>query len=516
MESGAVKKIVLAMVLVVLSLLIGSQISDSVGASIGAFGIIGCLVGLFAMLWLGAECWKLIFWGPIALSIVPQVSQLPISVAAVITCLIGCYWGIMRLMGYVSFRWHFLPILDAWVFVIALYMAFTFYRHPVAINMLGMDGDMVGGKDYIICILAMFSYVVISALPWKLEPLIKCLKWVFYVGLTISLVKSFITCMNPSAAEGVSEEGGSAGEVLEKGRFSFFAAPGMKVLIFVYYRYPLMRIFSSWKKLCAMAFGFFSIVVSGWRTQLVCMMINLSFIAAVKRELTALLAMGIFAYGGLIGLGGLGTFESAPYGLQRVLSALPGIKVSKEAVSDTSESSDIRVRMWKNALDPRTGLIKDYIWGDGFQDSKSGLMRESTARMRGRHIDQQQIMERHGVWHNGWITYTHRLGVVGLVILQGFLLMLAVYIYRLGQALRRVPDGVFAFVISVGSIPLVFTSAFLVWEVNSIFGTFIGIALTKVLYCLMLERGLLAPMFSHRAYVPMTIRELEQQQAMKS
>lgn len=514
MGNNAVKTIVLMMALVVLSVLVGAQVSDSLSSSLGAFATIGCIMTVFFMLWLGKNSWYLIFLVPPFLSRLLASRGFELPSTALIAVAVGVYWMVMWIMGYVRFKWHSLPVLDMFVLIIATYMVVNYYRYPVSIKALGMEGDMVGGKDYIIALLSVLGYVVISAIPWQLESLLKCLKWAFFVGLAVSLSASIWDMLTPTASIGIDAEAG-AGEVLEHGRFSFFVAPGTMLLTYLYYRYPLVSILTSFRKSVLMLFAVCCIMVSGWRTRMIHMFVHLAFIALLKREMTALVLIGMFAYMGVFGLGSMGLLEEAPYGLQRVLSALPGISVSDEASRDTEGSSDIRVRMWKNAMDPRTGLIRDYIWGDGFQSSRAEIERDHTQELRSAFArtteQQQEYMERHGSWHNGWITYLHRLGIVGLIVLQLFLLVSAVYLFRVGAALLRVPDGVFGYVPACGFLPITFTSSFLVWIVGSVFAVFSAIALTKVLYCLLLERGLLAPMFVRQAYVPMTIRERERQ-----
>lgn len=509
MGNNAVKTIVLVMVLVVLSIVVGAQVSDGMKASFGAFATIGAIAVMFVMLLLGVNSWRLIFFAPPLLAFFAYLlpGGFPLDQIAIIA--LGVYWVLMSLMGYVRFRVRFLPFMDVFVLALTLYMAVSFYKHPVSINALGMDGDMVGGKDYFTAVCAVLAYVVLSVLPWQLESLLKCLKWAFYFGLVMALIASLRGMMSPQTLSVGGDEVG-ASEVLEKGRFAFFVVPGMMTLVYVYFRYPLGEILLSRWKMLAFTLGALSLIMSGWRTRLVYMLVNLSFVAVVKREMTVLIVCGLFAYVGLFCLGSAGAFEDAPYGLQRVLSAVPGVAVSKAASMDTSGSSEIRIKMWRRALDPSTGLIRDYIWGDGFQSSKSAIDRDNTARMRGKFIDQQYYMEQQGSWHNGWITYLHRLGLVGLVLIQTFMLVCVGALLRLGRALRHVPDGAFGFMAAYGFLPISLTSAFLVFTLTSYFAVFTSVALLKVLYCLMLERGYLTPMLSRQQYVPMTIREMQQ------
>lgn len=515
MGNDAVKTIVLAMVLVVLSVLVGAQISDGLRGSFGAFATIGGVVALFLMLLLGKNSWQLIFLAPPVITAILSISRfaLPMPVNALVIIMVGGYWLLMWVMGYVKFHWRSLPVVDWFIVAISLYTIANFYRYPVSINALGAGGDMVGGKDYFICFVSVLSYIVLSALPWRLETLLKCVKWSFYLGLALGSVTSVYSMLCPGA-EAVGEEAIGAGEVLEHGRFAYFVAPGMMVLTYFYFRYPFVAIMTSLRRLLGSLLGVCCVMVSGWRTRMVLMFVQIAFIALAKREMTVLLLIGMAIYTGLFGLGSMGALESAPYGLQRVLTAVPGIDVSKKAMTDATGSSDIRVKMWKNALDPRTGLIKDYIWGDGFQTSLSEIMRDTTFRMRKGQLNDlihQDHMQRYGSWHNGWITYLHRLGIVGLVLLQTFMLVSVAYLFHLTKALVRIPDGVYAYIPMCEFLGVAMTSSFLVWTVGSAFRIITQVALVKVFYCLLQERGMLKPMFVPTQYVPMTIREMEQQ-----
>lgn len=506
MGNGAVKTIVLLMALVVLSVIVGAQVSDSAQASVGAFATIGVCAALFGMLLLGSNCWHLIFLLPPFIYQVPGVAGSGIPLSFLVVIAIGLYWTLMWVMGFVRFTWYSLPLLDSLVLILFFYMVVSFYRHPVAMNILGFDYDYVGAKDYAMCLSAMGCYVTYSFITWRLEPLLRCLKWTFYISFSFAVFNAFEGMLFPDSMIGV--EGMDAGEVLKNGRFSFFAAVGMSLLIVVYGGNSFRNIMASCWKLLAVLLGVASVMMSGWRSQMMLMVVNVSFLAIVKRELAVLAAMGVCAYACLFLAGASGTLEGAPYGLQRVLTAVPGIQVSQEAVRDAEGSSEIRIKMWKNALDPRTGLIKDYIWGDGFQISRASIKRDEVARMRNRFIDQQQYMERSGSWHNAWVTYLQRLGIVGLVLIQTFLLVCVVYALHVTRALLHLQNGVYALAIVTKFLGISFLSCVGVWTVSDVFGVFGSIALVKVLYCLLREHRLVTPMFSRRQYyIPLIIRE---------
>lgn len=235
--------------------------------------------------------------------------------------------------------------------------------------------------------------------------------------------------------------------------------------------------------------------------------IQIAILAFLKKEVSVMVVCCSFLYAGVFALSATGSFEDAPYGMQRVLSSVPGVKVSAQADEDTTQSSAIRIRMWKNALDPRTGMIRDYIWGDGFQTSLASISRDNVARMRKGHLDQQEYMERRGSWHNGWITIIHRMGIMGLILIHVYYIVAFVCFFRVSRVLLKVKDGIYAYCSITGFLPLAFGSSFMVYTLVDHFRAVTSIALMKLLFCLLQEHALLPPLFSNRQYVPMIIRE---------
>lgn len=506
MGNNAVKTIIIVLVLVVLSFIVGAQVSDNVRDSAGAFFLIACVIGMFFMLWMGTNSWKLIFIVPLLMPFMPfQLEFVPPHMA--MTCVIGIYWVAMRALGHAHFTWRTLPLLDWQIAIVFCYMAVGYYRHPVTVKVLGLDYDYVGGTDYIYCVWCILYYVILSSLPIRLHELLTLLKKVFFISLGIGF---FFACKGMSAgSEGSVGEHMSAEETLEKGRFGFFTSVGTKLLCWVYLHWPIQRILRHGTRMGMAVFGLLSVLVSGGRTNLITLSIPLAFIAMIKREFLFLLLSGCLVYMGLLGLSVSGALQEAPYGMQRVVSILPGLRISQEAEEDTKESSEIRKRMWKNALDPRTGLIKDYVWGDGYQSSLAMQERDKTARMRGVSLDQQKFMEQSGSWHNGWVSMIHRVGIIGLILLQVLMLSAVLILYQVACALIKIPDGIYGILPLLGILAPAFTSSFLVMRVLTVLMCFPSYALMKIFYCQLREKGLLEPLFPNQRYVPLMIREQE-------
>lgn len=509
MGNNAVKGVIIIMLLVIVSVVIGVQVSGSIRESMGAFFVIATVAISFAILLLGKQLWKMLFILPYFVAAIPFALP-PIPWRSVISVPILVCWCIMWALRQVKMRWLSLPLLDFSFLLLLLYMAVSFYRHPVAITALGLDYEYVGGKEYFYAVIAMIEYVAISVMPIKYEELMKVLKWAFYCLIVTGLFRSFSAMFQIGAAPAdATEESVNVAEAVLNTRFAYFVNTGMTVLCYLYARYPLSRLLTSIRSLILALLSVASVVVSGWRGNIVCIAVELSFISCAKRELSVLAICMLPFYALCLGLGSQGFFESAPFGVQRALMALPGMHVSAEIEKDTKDSSEIRVRMWKRAMDPRTGFIKDYVWGDGFQTSFSMLQRDSVALKRGVEADIQTRLESVGAWHNGWVTYIHRLGFVGLGMIQIFMLLAMYYTFMVIRSVAGTETGGYVTVMTLMYLPTALCSGFMVYTVPAVFIACSYIATTKLVYVLMKEQGLIKPLFRREQYVPMSIREIE-------
>lgn len=513
MGNNAVKGVIIIMLLVILSVVIGVQVSGSFRESMGAFFVIAAVSISFAILLLGKQLWKMLFILPYFIAVVPFHLP-PLPWRMVISVPILACWCIMWALRQVKMRWLSLPLLDFSFFLLLLYMVVSFYRYPVAITALGIDYEYVGGKEYFYAVLALVYYVTVSVLPIKYEELMKVFKWAFYCLLVTSLYRSFASLFHIGAPSAEVAEGGvNVSDAVLNTRFSFFSNIGMTALCYLYARYPLFRLLTSTRNLFLSLLSAAAIVISGWRGILASAAMEISFIAIAKRELSMLVMCMLPLYVLCIGLGSQGALNSAPFGVQRALMALPGMHVSEEIERETKGSSDIRVRMWKRAMDPRTGFIKDYVWGDGFQTSFSMLQRDSVAMRRCVGADIQTRLESVGAWHNGWITYIHRLGFVGFGLIQIFMALGMYYTFMVIRASACTETGGYVTVMTLMYIPTALGSGFMVFTVPAIFMGAAFIATTKLVYVLMKEQGLIQPLFRREQYVPMSIREIESAQA---
>ena len=505
MPNAIVKNVLICIILVILCVVVGAEAAEDRKT---ALGIIIALVGIVFMVWIGPRCWVILYLGPPLLTLMPmpgKLAELPVSF--LVGSLVLGYWIVMRVMGYVRFQWRSLWGMDFLVLIVALYMVYSFYLHPVSMAMFGWETDYVGGKEYGWCLAATLYYIAISSIPCTYQQLSGALKWGIRLSLGVCLLAIAMPLLGIRGGVSVMELGDAAMNT----RFSMFVKISTYGIFFLYGCNPMIRVLMSVRLLGGCLLCIVGILLSGWREIFMSCSFVIAALAFVKRELWCIALMGLLAYGGLLYLSAEGLVEKFPMGVQRCLSVAPGIEISRDVREDTEHSSEWRVEMWRWALDSRTGYIEDYVWGDGFGQSVDYVRRETTSMMRGttRHGD-QDFFARTGTWHSGVITSIHRLGYVGLAIITMVYLYGTGMMFRVCMALKGTPmyfPAIFFLLPYAGQPSLFFISA---GTIPKFFATYTYLALIKLFYCVGREQGFIVPLAMQRHYVPLLIREQEE------
>lgn len=502
MGNGGIKSIIIAALLVVLSFIIGVQASDG---AVNAMAIVAVIVGLFIMLYLGKNAWWMIFLAPPLLSAVPigALQRFPLGLMAGSGVLL--YWLVMRAIGQVHFTWRSLWSFDAMMLIIGIYTCISFYRNPAIMAFLEVDYDTVGGQEYFYWFFAVLFFIALSSIPIRYEELIKVYKYVFFLTLGVSVW---------GILRGSGSAAASDTDLMENAqttRFTMFTGLGVTLFYYLYLRYPLRNILISPLKIVTMLLCVGSVLISGWRGTLISFSFTAAFVSLLKKEFTYLVIMGAAVYGSLLFLSSQKALDELPFGVQRTLAAVPGVRVSRAVERDAHGSSEWRIVMWRWALDPRTKLIKDYVWGDGFGHSREELGRRQTALMRRTLIVGNQVdFASRGVWHSGWITTMHRLGIIGLVLVV-MMQLLSVYLtIRMVSGYWKQKDGIFVIYIFI-SIP----TSCIMYHLSTgspgmFYYTLAHYAQLKLVYCLARDKGLIPPLFFAKRYVPMAIQAIEE------
>ena len=499
MNATAIRNVIVAIVLVLFCILIGSYAAEDKNVSV--FMIAG-IVGFIFMVVLGRRSWVLLYLLPPVVPFLPLGVLYRLPAGFLVAGFVLAYWALMWIMGYVQFKWRTLPALDAIVLVLFLYYLLTFYWHPVSINELGIEAEYVGGKEYVWCLLAVVYYVTLSSIPCSYDAMCSVLRKTMYLVVAATVFGAMSGLFGMVSA-------GSLGEEVGNSRFMLFSELGVVVFLIAFSRKTFHEIMASPKYLAIMLLCCAAVVISGWREKLVMFGAVGLALCYIKREMVYIIFFGIAAYGSLLYLSEEKVVEEHfPFGMQRTLSIFPGVKISEEVLRDTRSSSEWRKVMWRWALDPRTGYIKDYVWGDGFGQAVSDLNRYNVSLMRGsaRYGDQEDFAYT-GTWHSGPILAVHRTGLVGLALITIVFLYGSFLIVRVCRAYRGTPMFTFAVLFTCkffGDIAHFYISA---GTITHFFDDFVYLALAKVLYCIGREEGIIVPVFSKGRYNPMLIAE---------
>ena len=501
MQNTVVKNVLAALFLVILCFVVGAQAAESAKSSLG---IITALVGGLFMIWLGPRVWCLVFLLPPVMKYFPlpgKLAELP--VAYVICCGILCYWVLMWGMGYVRFKWRSHLVLDLLVCVVAVYFVFSYLRHPVVLDVLGVDAEFVGGKQYVWCIVATTYYIAVSCIPCGYGQVKTVFLWAVRLTLICCIIGIFLSVLGIRGG-GIEQMADDA----MKSRFSMFAPLGAYCIYIFYGLNPMVKVLTSPTIFVGLILSFVAILISGWREVLMSNCFVIAAIAFVKRELWVMILLGLLAYGGILLLSSEGVVKELPYGIQRCLSMAPGVEIDKDIRQDAEHSSEWRIEMWRWALNSKYGYIQDYTWGDGFGQSVDYLRRESTSLMRGttRYGD-QDYFARTGTWHSGVITSIHRIGWVGLGIISCVYLYGSYLMFRVCFGLKGTKlflPALFFVLPYAGAIPLFYISA---GTMATFFGSYAYLAVMKLFYCVASEENIIKPLVLRKHYVPQVIRE---------
>ena len=499
MNALVIRNIVVAIVMVLMCILVGSYAAED--KDVSAI-MVASIIGIIIMVVLGRKTWALLYLLPPLVVFLPLGILEKLPAGFLVAGLVLAYWTLMWIMGYVRFKWRALPALDFIVLTIFLYYALTYYWHPVSINALGIDVEYVGGKEYIWCLLAVIYYVTLSCIPCSYEDLHGVLHKAMFlvVGTTVFVAISGMFNMVST---------GDLQDNMENTRFALFSTLGLVVFLIAFSKKTFHEILASPKYIIIMLFCCAAVVISGWREKLVMFGTTAIAVCYIKRELAYLVFFVLAAYGTLLYLSEEKVVEEHfPFGMQRTLSILPGVQISDEVRKDAEHSAEWRKVMWRWALDPRTGYIEDYVWGDGFGQAVGDLNRINVSLMRGsiERGDQDRFAVS-GIWHNGPIMAVHRTGIVGLALITVTFLYGSFLIVRVCRAYRGSPMFGLAILFLCqfyGDMAHFYLSA---GTIIRFFEVFVYLALAKVLYCIAREEGLIVPVFSKGRYNPMLIAE---------
>ncbi len=507
MNSGIFKTIILGLVLVVFSFVLGSQVTESRES---ALMLLGALCGIFFLLVLGKHTWWMLFIVMPLPRLIPLpgvLGAMPIIYSAALVVL--PYWIIMWAMGYVRIRWRSMLLLDVAVFLFFAYLILSYCRHPVAINAVSRffsneAAETMGGKAYATAIFAFTYYLTLSIIPISSKDLHKVLK-ITYIVTAIAILINL-----PASLTGTIR-------IADSERASGMQPTGWFIVGSLLCAYPFSTIlFSAWR-LAGLMLGFFFVSMSGFRSILAYQVALLILLSVARRQIGCVLLAALCSLACIYWASSEKLLLHLPLGTQRVLAVLPKVEIDPAVEREASHSSEWRYVMWRWALDPRTGYIRDYVWGDGLglnvYEMQLMAVQEARGKVGG---GDQRMFAAKGLWHNGAIDAIHRLGIVGLVLIS-LLWFAGIYaFFRMFASSWKTSFGFFLayFTCAIVSSMLGYYTA--AGTTNVVLTSIRYIALIKVGWCLLREEGILQPLFQRKIYIPLAIREHEAAESSKA
>ncbi len=484
MGAGIIKNIIICLILVVLAFVVGSMAADGARDSLM---VLGAILGGFALLYLGKNCWWLVFVAPPVLGVLPLGFLKNFPAAYYLCGVILLYWMMLRMMGYVRVTWHKVAWMDFITLILFLYVAYSYYLHPVELMIFSdEDSEFVGGKEYVYAVAACVCYITLSIIPCTFERLNKVLKWALIAQIIALLFF-----------------------VIKQHTVGSLAVFGNPIYLAMACKYSLFGLIIAPWKLILLIFAL-SLSLHGQREVLLMSGFTYIGISFVKKQVIFCMLAAAATVGLLTYLSSEGVLLSLPPRIQRTLYILPWLKIDKEIAAEAQHSSDWRVEMWGWAMDPRTRYIKDYVWGDGFGQSMKLLRLTTIALNRGDVSggDQQRFAEG-GVWHSGIFTTIHRLGFVGLGIIFVWHFAAMFMVIRVCSVFDRSKKGFYLMYHTMPFIGSVFGFYISAGTIVSFFMQFYMVAVAKIAYSEALKTGMMQPLFTRHQYIPLAIREMD-------
>lgn len=514
MQGGTIKSIVIFVLLAIFAFIAGSFVTDGLTEALIPTVMV---VGAFGLMALGKNSWWLLFLAPPVLQLIPIAALQNFPVAYFCCGLVLAYWVLMSLTGQVRLTWNGVKWLDIATLVLCTYFLSTWVRHPVTINAFVSytdEGDQaVGGKDYLMCVGAIVFYITISVIPMKLESVVKVLKWAFWAVLFVSVLLGIKQVFKPDDVSGAVEALEAEGE---SSRNSSYTHLGMMIFQYVFAKYSVLGVVMSPFKCSLVLFSCGMMLISGFRTLVLQSFFFVLFISYFQRRLLIFLLLIIMFWGTLVFLSQLGFFSSLPYAVQRSLSTVPVVQMSDDAEFGAEASLEWRYEMWEWGLNPRMGLIKDYVWGDGFGQIVSDIKVEKYMISTGRAKSSNMSHAERGGWHSGWLTAIHRTGYVGLVILTVWFLLFVFSAFLVCKFVRSLEGKEYLYM-NIIMFPVKVISFY--WSAGTWFFVYVNCfyqaAIIKLVYALARDEGMMKPMFQRKRYVPLMVEANESQPKLR-
>lgn len=503
-----VAKIATGVLLVAIVLLIvGTTASTD---SLTSFIIAAGIIGLVATILLGRKIWWLLVLVPLVS--VPLFYVSMVMQAGGASLIVLPFMGALAVLGRIKLKWNKYWPLDLLLLALSAMYIQVFVRHETGIHIIGKsDMEYVGGKEYVLFLFAVLSYLACSLVITNREELVRLARWCF-VALLISLVINGVTGVMNVGQGTILEDGSSMSEetfVMERryGRFRKFSQI-FSILLFC--RYSWTELLTSFWRLPLFLVALTGLMLSGFRSDFVSIGSVAILAQMLRKKIWSSMILGMSGFAGLLLLSESGILKDhAPYGIQRAVSFLPLVEVRSDILRNAEGSVDWRQTMWKWAFDDRENFIKDRIWGDGFSTKAEDIKKSRLMYLRGMSSAMEELegFARAGVWHSGPVECIHRLGYVGLAVVVLLVFCMIFVLYRSCKAMLKQPKAWVFLCIFLSVISSLLKWFYSAGSQQLIITLIPHIGFAKLVYVTALREGLIEPLWSRQQYIPLLMRE---------
>lgn len=420
MDSSKIKTILIATLAMFFAIYLG------IAAATDKFAAIAWIVGIGSiaiLLALGKNVWLLI---SSCLLLQGTVNALPGSppVWALGTFVTITIFALRCAMHRRDFM--FKPdMLDFAILLQFIAIAQAYVRNPTGLLIFG--GDTAGGKPYLTFAAAFLAFFCLSVVRtdmrmYRIAVTMMAVATIAdgmlavlsdYIPLLAMAVLPIYSNANVGVAisgeavntdTSIARAGGSFGDLGKAlGVICFSMARPLHCLLPTH---PLLFV--------CMGFSFFMVLLSGFRSLLMYLIVVFMVSAIIKRRYFDIIAIATAGILVLCLLIGSGQIRNLPFGAQRALSFLP-IEIDERAREDADKSSEWRFEMWKLALTTDRYIQNKWL-GDGFAISAREMRAALDAAQgfgTGNTDSKEGFMER-GSYHGFHVETIRFTGALGL------------------------------------------------------------------------------------------------------
>ncbi len=501
-----VAKIATGVLLVAIVLLIvGTTASTD---SLTSFIIAAGIIGLVATILLGRKIWWLLILSSLFYT---RNSFLMTIQSGGASLIVLPFMGALAVLGRIKLKWNKYWPLD--LLILALFAIYiqSLVRHPV--GFLFFEGNYVGGKGYILFLVAVLSYVANSLILTDRKELCHLARWCFVAILIFSIViPAFYSVLVSPDDISYSLEGGD-----EKKRYSGLQRSAQWAITLMLCRYSWTELLTSFWRLPLVLGSLVMILVSGFRVTFVENVLLVVLIQWFRKKIwsTLILFAGCFAVLVVFSESGVLKEKAFP-GVQRSLAVFPFIKIEDHVRADAKDSKEWRIRMWKLAT--QRHIIRDEIWGDGLAYERSKFQKRQTEEWRAQYHRGQKTLESRnyqllrylesGGWHNSYLECIQRIGYVGCAVCVSLVACMVFILYRACKSMLTQRESFIFMSIFLYTLAIVLGDW--LFSVGTLFNISMAIpqvGFAKLVYVTALREGLIEPLWSRQQYVPLLMRE---------